>query len=204
VIYYLSYSVFLRKKIVANIAIICGYGLVGNNYRSKTEMKGLKKYYETITWKVRELCDTIIFTGGHTNSNHPDYSEAETAKMYWINEFDQPNQIIRTETMSTTSEGNIYFALLQLISGEITVEYHDFKPLHDILHIFCDEPRYWKMHVICWFFLKSNKIQYKIHRCNRIDINFRSNPLFQIFVGISKMLLKSSFWRKNNLIKINL
>jgi hypothetical protein len=188
---------------MANIAIVCGYGLVGYEYRTVEEMSGLKIYYEQVNKKVKERnIFSVIFTGGRTNKSFSDLSEAGTASIYWkgcnfqngyYSATNRKAKII-LEQYSKTSEENIYLTMLQLLSGEMVAESGDFIPSKDVIHVFCDEPRYTKMQVICFFFLKLNGVKYEIHPCNRIDTNLRSNGFFQALLATPRMLLDGNFW----------
>ena len=187
---------------MANIAIICGYGLVGNKYRTYEEMLGLDEYYDTIAYILKNSkISKIVFTGGKTNLLFPEISEAKSAMTYYklVSKNYTINILRHTlipEERSTTSHGNIYHSIIKLVKQNY------FNKNDDTLHIFCDEPRWFKMQVICWFYLRSNGINYKINPCNRIDTTKKSTWYFQLILGIPKMLLEREFWTKYNRLKV--
>jgi hypothetical protein len=92
-----------------------------------------------------------------------------------------------------SSEENIYYGILKLLEA-------GFDTNKNVVTVFCDEPRKWKMQLICFFFLKQNGIRYKIIACNRIDTSLKSNSFVQIFISI-KMLTKAHFWDMNTELK---
>jgi hypothetical protein len=186
---------------MANIAIVCGYGLVGEEYRSQIEMKGLADYFKKINDIVKSRnAFTVIFTGGCTNPDYPDLSESDTAAVYWKSQnfhtdiYSTTAMKIYLEETSKNSQENIFRSVLSILCGEFKTHLGDFSISKDRLLVFCDKPRYWKMKVICWFLLDKNGINYEIRSHNRIDVNIRSNVFFQTLVSTPRMILSPRFW----------
>lgn len=143
----------LLKKVVP---IIFCYGLLGYEYRSREEMKGLREYFEHCAKHIAHLYNSgrlagVVLCGGFTNRSFPEVSEAGTSMVYlktWLISYGVPSENIefRLEDRSFNTPQNMWFSVQSI--------FRDWTELKGVsIDFICDTYRHPKLSALL-FWLK--------------------------------------------------
>lgn len=146
--------------------IICSYGLYDAEIRTKIEMEGYDEYLfqcKDFILKNRNV-DTVILTGGFTNSRKSNISEAQSVFVHMRKLLPKINILI--EEQSVNSPQNVWEGLKRV--GEDM----------DVI-VICDDWRFRKMQAICRYIGRKKKKKIEVKSFSRKDIHPNSSYLKQ-------------------------
>ena len=190
------------RKILKKLIVICGYGLVGEQYRRyQGESDALIEYYKGVFEKLLNSIElglkihpldtyNVVFTGGFTNDYHSGYSEAQTALDYFRETYLGPNT--RLELFSRTFV-NFLVEEVSTNTYENIIEATKTGDYSPSIEIIGSEYRRFKINTIAHVYFGS--FNHIVHLVEHPPIKPRDKNKFGALLANLKFYLSPGFWR---------
>ena len=152
--------------------LICLYGLLDSQRRSKIEMNGYRAYLQACSRYILRYAGkkaVIVLAGGYTTELA--VSEAASVKYYFRQWLASDEFLLLLEERSKDTEDNLRLGWEQIKNLELEIS---------SLTIFCDRYRHGKVWALAWHLLRKEKIRWQVKSFPRQDIHPNSSWRVQI------------------------